>query len=263
MSEIFMFRGVDYELGYADYSVSQVKTGMTTTLNNKDRKISNYDFTYRIINHWEKNGLINSNRENNKGWRRYSIMNMVWLFIIKELRSFGVSLDQILAVKAHLTEDSTEYSDFPQLEYYVSLTLVNKPVFLLIFPNGEAHCLSEKEYQLNREFSSQNNHIQINLNNIVQLIIPEYNLKPNFKDVSELNFDERKVIQLLRLGNYDEIDLTLEEGQYNKLEDVEGIDNKSKNIEDIIHHINVKSYKSINIKQGVRSIISLRKEERV
>jgi len=231
MSEVFMFRGVDYELGFADYTTSKIRTGMSEKLNHKDKKLSAYDFTYRIINHWEKNKLIDSNRENNKGWRRYSTMDLVWLFIVKELRSFGVSLEQIFKVKENMNQEANEISEFPQLEYYISLALINKPVFLLIFPEGEAHCLTEKEYQLNREFSSQNNHILINLNNIVQIILPQYNLKPNFKTENELNFEERKVIQLLRLGNYDEIDLTLEEGQYNKLENVENVNNQYKNIE--------------------------------
>ncbi len=67
MSEIFMFRGVDYELGYADFHISRNKTGLSYYLNKKERKLSNKEFTYRVINHWEKNGLIESNRENNRG----------------------------------------------------------------------------------------------------------------------------------------------------------------------------------------------------
>lgn len=258
MSEIFMFRGVDYELGYADFYLSKNKTGINYYLNRKVRKLSNDEFTYRVINHWEKNKLIESNRENNRGWRKYSIMDLVWLNIIKELRSFGVSHELILNVKDSLSNNSSNDSEFPQMEYYVSLTLVNKPVYLLIFSNGEAHPLTEKEYQLNREYSSNINHLQINLNTILQRILPEKDLKPRYKEEYEQTLEERKAIQLLRLGNYNEINLTLEEGHANKLEEP-SLNIKERNIEDIIHHINNKNYKAIDIKQGFDSVISLRK----
>lgn len=258
MSNIFMFRGVDYELGFADFQISKRKTGLSHFLNLKDRKVSNKEFTYRVINHWEKNKLIESNRENNRGWRRYSVMDLVWLYIIKELRNFGVSHDLIQNVKKSLSENRQPDCEFFQLEYYISLVLVNKPVYLLIFNNGDAHPLTEKEYQLNREYSSNMNHIQLNLNSILQQILPEKDLKPHYGEDYEHTLEERKAIQMLRLGNYNEINLTLEEGSANKLEE-HTINIKQRNIEDIINHINNKKYKSIDIKQGIENIISLRK----
>jgi len=62
--------------------------------------------------------LITSNRPDDKGWRRYSLIDVVWLNIIKELRRFGYPLDQILKVKKNISRKSdNDPSDYPYLEY--------------------------------------------------------------------------------------------------------------------------------------------------
>jgi len=71
--------------------------------------------------------------------------------------------------------------------------------------------VSEKEYQLNREFSTNDSHIQISLNNIMQRIFPSKDLMTNFKEEYELNLDEGKGILLLRMLNFEEITVVNEE----------------------------------------------------
>jgi len=186
-------------------------------------------------------------------------MDLSWLYIIKQLRSFGVSHDLILKVRKFLSKDRTKNSEFPQLEYYISLALVNKPVFLLIFASGESYPVTDNEFQINREYSSNSHHIQININHILQNIFPDKDLTPKFKPSFELNMDERKVIQMLRLGNFNEINLTLKEGLDEKLEEPE-INIQERNIEDIIDHINNKKYKKIDLKKDVDYIISIQNE---
>jgi hypothetical protein len=129
----------------------------------------------------------------------------------------------------------------------------------LVFAKGQAHPVTEKEYQLNREFSSRNNHIQININNILQKIMPDRNLKPIYKEEHEPNLDERKAMQLLRLGKFNEVDLTLESGGKSIVDDNS---NKAvKNIEDIIDHISNKKYKTVNIKHDMDKVFSVKNEK--
>jgi len=201
MSELFIFRGVDFELGHSDYLSTKDKTGISLKLNEKAFSLSKDDFSYRIINHWEKNDLLTNSRETGKGWRKYSIMDKVWLYIVKDMRNFGISLTMIQLVKKSITLKSKSRVIFPLLEYYVSLALTGKPVFLIVFENGQASPVIEKEYQANREYSSVNNHLQINLNNLLQKVFPEIPVKSRNKEFAEPSLNERKAIQLLRLGS--------------------------------------------------------------
>lgn len=229
MGDIFIFRGIDFELGYSDYSNSEESVSISKLLNDKLFKPKSGDFSYRIINHWESNDLLSSERNNGKGWRKYSVMDLVWLYIIQDMRTFGISLDLIKKVKRSLIKTNTDGSGiFPLLEYYSSISLINTACYLLIFSNGQAHPVTEHEYNSNREFSSKNNHLQINLNNILQKIFPDSSLLVNHKINAEYSLEERKAIQLIRLGAVKNINITLlngakqslgskEKGQFEKI----------------------------------------------
>ena len=213
MSDIFIFRGVEFELGYTDYNASNEITGVSNKLNERKYTLSAEEFSYRIINHWEKNDLLTNVRESGKGWRKYSLMDKLWLYIVREMRNFGISLDMIHKVKMSITIKSRNKVSFPLLEYYISLAIAGKPVYLLIFENGQASPVIEKEYQANREFSSSQNFMQINLNNLVQKLFPERVVKAKKKEFAEPNLNERKGIQVLRLNFVKKVMLTDEKGQ--------------------------------------------------
>jgi len=243
MAEIFMFRGVDYELGFNDYFQNDIKVGISSFLNKKQYQISNNEFSYRIINHWEKNKLTTSIRKGGTGWRKYSIMDRVWLYIIREMRDFGISLHMIQKVKNSLSQKKKDIITFPVLEYYISLALINKPAFLLVFPDGQTHPLTEKELAMNREFSSANNHFQINLNVIVQKLFKEKPLKIKFKEHLENNFDERRALQLLRLGNFIEYEVTYRDSSKQTHTNTDIVNN-----EDVYNLIYKKQYRQIKFK---------------
>jgi DNA-binding transcriptional MerR regulator len=244
MSDLFIFRGIDFELGYTDYLESEESKRLSEVLNAKRHKPQQGAFSYRIINHWESNNLLSNKRSGGKGWRRYSIMDLVWLYIIAEMRKFGISLDLIKKVKDTLLEQNdSEASKFPYLEYYSSLCLINIPVFLLIFSSGQAHPVTEEEYISNREFSSKRNHMQINLNSLLQKILPDIHLKVNDKSGIEYNLEEKKAIQLMRLGEYENAEIILQNGNKQRLTKKD----KDK-LEDLISFITKKRYLKVNVR---------------
>ena len=50
--------------------------------------------SYRLLNYWEKCGLIISRRTSEKGWKQFSFIDLVWLNIIHNLRNFGYSIEK-------------------------------------------------------------------------------------------------------------------------------------------------------------------------
>jgi DNA-binding transcriptional MerR regulator len=259
MSDVFMFRGVEYELGYNDYHNTETGQELSKKLNIQNRKLPEKEFSYRIINHWEENKLISSERHSEKGWRRYSIMDIVWLKIVKELRAFGYSLEQILKVKTILMSKSdTLTSGFPQLEYYVSLALINKPVYLLVYSNGTAHAVTEREYQMNREYSTSSSHIQIKLNPIVQTLFPVKNLNPIYREGTEPGLSERKAIQMLRMANFEEVKITTSAGDFDLLYKPDELFEKK--VEEGVKLILDNKFDTVTIKYGLGKYFHFRKK---
>ncbi len=65
------------------------------------------DITYRRINFWESKGLLTDVSRNKKvGWRKLSLMNILQLAIISDLRRFECSIKKIKTILNHLEKTS-------------------------------------------------------------------------------------------------------------------------------------------------------------
>jgi hypothetical protein len=46
----------------------------------------------RVLNHWYQSGIITDDRLDNKGWKKFSFSEIVWISIVIKLRKFGLDL---------------------------------------------------------------------------------------------------------------------------------------------------------------------------
>jgi DNA-binding transcriptional MerR regulator len=67
--------------------------------------ISDVDIEHRTILHWEEQGLID--KQSGERWRKYSFVDYVWLRLVKDLRSFGISIPVIQNIKKELHQVDT------------------------------------------------------------------------------------------------------------------------------------------------------------
>ncbi|HPD65758.1 MAG TPA: hypothetical protein P5050_09785 [Bacteroidia bacterium] len=252
---IFILRGVDFELGFHDFYHNEIRNEINSFFNSRQYQISNKEFSYRIINHWEKNDLLTTSRRDGSGWRKYSVMDRIWVYIIREMRNFEISLNIIQKVKQSLTQKKKDSYTFPILEYYIAQAMLNKPVFLMIFSGGQAHPVTDREIQMNREFNASNNHLQINLNQILQKVFPEKNLKVKYKDPTELNLEEKRAVLLIRMGNFKELEITGKNIQ----KDTYIPENVTK-AEEICNLILKKSYKTLRFTLYTGKVFSVNNE---
>ena len=52
--------------------------------------------SYRTLHHWDSMGLIECGRESSKsGWRKFNLVEVLWLHVIIKSRDMGVSLERI------------------------------------------------------------------------------------------------------------------------------------------------------------------------
>jgi DNA-binding transcriptional MerR regulator len=71
-------------------------------INEEQFSIKEVDISHREILHWEEEELIEKRNKEKESWRRYSFFEYVWLRMIKELRSFGISIPLIKKIKDSL-----------------------------------------------------------------------------------------------------------------------------------------------------------------
>ena len=119
------------------YLKSKVARRVSEKLNEKTGTMRDTQLSYRVVNNWESVGLIDSDRPSGKGWRKFSVMDAVWMRIIGELRKFGFLMEKIKKTKVSLNRSIRQEEGFPWLEYFVVSALVNKdPVMILLFDTG-------------------------------------------------------------------------------------------------------------------------------
>jgi DNA-binding transcriptional MerR regulator len=150
-------------------------------------------------------------------------MDAIWLKIILELRSFGMSWKQIKITKESLEFQSKKCGvAMPLLEFYTAFAIGNRmPVLLLVFQDGIAIPANYTQYKVSRDFLGLDNHIQLSLNNIIQGFFPDVDLKPTQKIEIPVDLDEMELLAFIRLNIFEKVEIKLKSGKINILEGTE------------------------------------------
>ncbi len=141
----------------------------------RERQLTLYTahLSYRTISHWDSLELINCERDNEKkGWRRFNLIERLWIEVIFTLRKLGLSLDQIKLVKSFFFRKISEKAWLTYSEYYcLSAYLFERPTRLIIFNEGEAEFLDYSESKKLDSLPTIGNYISLNLNCLLSEIL--------------------------------------------------------------------------------------------
>lgn len=216
------YRNDAFDNGFYQYFKERKGNHISQILNDRDRKVVFKNISYRQISGWEKEGLLDKTRVGNE-WRKFSIMDAIWLKIIHELRAFGMSWKQIKVTKESLGFQSKKCGvSMPLLEFYTAFAIANKmPVLILVFNDGVAIPANYTQYKVSRDFLGLDNHIQLSLNNIIQGFFPDVDLKPNQKIEIPVDLDEMELLAFIRLNLFEKVEIKLKSGKMTILEGTE------------------------------------------
>lgn len=199
------------------------------TLTEKRFTLKRSDVGTRVVNHWESEGVTEDPREDGTGWRRFSILDMVWLHAVAHLRSFGMSMEKLKRARKSLASlgagTTAEGSTITFYEFYVTQALLRVPVYLIVFEDGEAELATEQEYSagLTPMLGGLADHVRINLNAIVQRLLPKFDLDPKIDTPLHLRDEEVHVLFMLRTGNYNSVTIKYRNGEMERIEAEEEI----------------------------------------
>lgn len=257
-----VIRGDSFIIGVSTYTQSESGRTLSEQLNTKVKTISETDYSYRVINHWESLGLIDSERPSGKGWRKFSPLDLVWIGIIAELRRFGISNENILKVRASLErykryKMNENASDLFLLEYYTVLALTeHEACYVLVYNNGDAEPIALDVLIPSIEIFGAANFVAININEILRSIFPsqrEMDIKsPNVFKVQD---DELNLLYLLRSTDYSEITIKRKNGRIERFDMTEFVDTKRR----IVEILREGGYQDLSVKQVDGKVVSIKR----
>jgi hypothetical protein len=197
--------------------------GYANVLTEKKFTIKDSDSTYRVINHWSNLGLFDDDRPvEKKGWRKFSIVDLTWLQILTELRSFGLSLDKIKVGYTKIKET------WDILECGISLCFLKKGIAVIVFSDGHIEVVPREAVTKSESigYLKESSYLVISLNNCLNKLFPSKNFTPTFRTF-ELSEKEISLLTELRSGGCDEISVRMRDGVIYR------IDAKSKDVGEI------------------------------
>jgi len=157
---------------------------MIELINQKTYTIGEEKLTSRVLNHWYQEGIIVDDRPNNKGWKKFSFSEIVWITIIKKLRGFGLNLKKIKEVKQQIDfyNSKEKKSKCPLLDFYIMFAINSKmPIKFIVFESGQTEILRQTDLDLYNQFGYINeDFISIDINKLLDKILINKNVKADY-----------------------------------------------------------------------------------
>jgi len=189
-----------------------------------DKEILTIDDTglsYRVINHWEANGLLA--KRNDIKWRRFDIEDLFWIHTISELREFGFPLKKILSIKEQLFKiDSAKFSRTTRFSLAIQrFILKEKNTRFIIKHNGEIFIAEDG---CGDEIVNYP-HIVIPLSAIWESVRQSKTVSLVY-DFDELSEEEVALMLEIREGNFNSVTVHLQNGKVKRYETVKTLASK-------------------------------------
>ncbi len=237
----------DYMLAELLVDKKGIFSELNQVLNTGKLSVKNSGISYRLMNHWASLGIIRDNRRGKTSqWRKLSLLDIIFIRVIVELRKFGLSLDSIKKCSEAIYLNNLGKSKISYLEIGINFCFNHNKVSLIVFSDGHCEVLRENDLTFSKITGFlTDSHLVIDLNKICHEI-----LKTSYPSVStipqQLSDKEARVIELLRSGNLDKLYISISDNEPKSLDSVIKT-NKNINIQQIINDI---SFGQITIKKA-------------
>lgn len=167
IKNFFLWRWERFEIEFWRYISTkdneQVKAQIEKFLFDRTYTIKSTSKSYRHINHWEAQWILDNNRNTETWWRKFNLLELIWIKTIDKLRSFDISIQNIKQIKKCLFENTILW------EYYCMTAIhQKKEIKILIYPNWEAYLWTIEEINLHDSLKFYEDRTQISLTWIIE-----------------------------------------------------------------------------------------------
>jgi DNA-binding transcriptional MerR regulator len=173
-------------LGGFVQSDSQIKH----RLNKQIHKIGENQISSRVLNHWYEKGIIIDDRPENKGWKKFSFSDAVWVTIVIKLRKFGLSLDQIKLGKEQLDyyNKIDKVSKCSLLDFYIVVAMNSCiPIKLVVFESGQTDIVRQIDLDIANTINNiTEDFISIDINKIVSKMLNKQGAAADYLGYSDI-----------------------------------------------------------------------------
>jgi DNA-binding transcriptional MerR regulator len=163
---------------------------ITNFLSEQTHKIGEEKLSSRVLNHWYEVGILKDDRPNGKGWKKFSISELIWIRVVIKLRGFGLDLARIKKVKEEIDiyNSSKSISHCPLLDFHIFLAISSSiPVKLVVFESGEANVVRQIDIDIANQLGMlKEDFISIDLNKLVHTFFKKKKYSTDYLGYSDI-----------------------------------------------------------------------------
>lgn len=249
LKNIYFFREESFDIAFARFHKSS-KLIIKDFLRNKSKRLDSSNYSYRAVNNWKKNNLFYF-VQSDTTWVKYSPLDVIWIQIISELRTFGVSLDNIKKVRNALIYNENGFNPF--FEFYVAAAIVSKKdVIIWVLSDFQSHIGTRTEIESTQSFYRPASSIHISLNEVLSRVFPNADFKPQARNITQLNEEELNLLFEIRMGGFDSIQIKLRDGKISRIDKTHYVPEKK-----LFKLLNSKEYDTITVHRENGNVVSV------
>lgn len=167
--------------------------------------------SYRVLNHWDKAGLLPEGIVSEGSWRKLTFVERVWVGVVAHLREFGVPLETIAKAKKHILRFDMKCKGYVMFEYYISRAVasIDDPYFVML-SDGTADVGNIDEIELAKAGSEPTSMLLISLKAVLTSLGER--AYATDKPLLSLTDEEADILEALRIGGDDELLVKMRDG---------------------------------------------------
>lgn len=202
--------------------IAKKNPNILTKLREKKYTVKDTDKTFRIINYWESVGLLDNNRESSSlAWRRFSMMDVIFIHLLTKLREFDLSIQKLKVTKQDLEKTLTigkAKTDISGLEYAYMRAVGLKDrgnTYFMLTPEGHIDCVTQKDILLMQALEEMpEGYICINFNQLLSshIKLGKDSIPVYTENAYVLNKKEKAILEGLRNKEYKSITIVHKNG---------------------------------------------------
>jgi hypothetical protein len=210
---ILRFEEFDFWFDYY-FNPKKIFAESSKKINTKKYTVKDIDISSRVLNHWSKKKVLPKGAiVKGADWKTFSLVEVIWLNIVEEMRKFGISLEKIAKVESWIMQWDKNTGIYPWFEFYLFWAKATADdTYIIITQDGTAEMGTS--YDLEKLKNVINGGISqhlllISLKSILkkmQLDVVE--IEPLFK----LENTEKAMVEALRETDKKEITLRFKKG---------------------------------------------------
>ena len=199
-----------------DYCTNPLFAKHRKFLNDHKYNVGHTNVSYRNVINWEEHDLLPENIREKEGWRKFSLVEVIWLEIIIRLRKFGLGLDKIATTKEWVLQFNNKTQTYDEFEFYIYKALESRlDPYVAVISTGDADMALLPEIA-----NGMNNigHQDIILISITAIIYGLGLATPEKLDLFNLTEEHRELLSEIHSGENEEVTVKIKSGQMKEME---------------------------------------------